>query len=319
MSIIIGQTLPEACFAWLAANPHLSAASRTSYQGEIDRLGQYVAAKFGLLTIGELNPGHWEKYLRAMRRSRKTVRTRRSDVLKTSSVLQAMRISRQFLIWCAEQGLLEWWPPRVKLAPGAQARAATESPSEIPALLRLALAGGLQGEPSSQQEARALLAINLAYWGALDAGELAALKVAQMQTWARGGLLLVGGAREVYLPHHVHLLWRKYLALREGELDTRLVPDAPLLASLGAQAPLRPWSIWAMVKTWQEELGVGPAFSPRMLRAAYLRATQASEAAGVAASIAHAGMVVVRVSAATGDIGAQIRRIQRDELRRLAA
>lgn len=318
MSIIFDQTFAEACVDWLAANPHLSAASKTSYQGEIDRLGQYVAAKFGLLKIGQLNPGHWEQYLRAMRRSRKTVRTRRSDVLKASSLLQAMRISRQFLIWCAEQDLLNWWPPRVKLAPSIQARAATESPLEIPALLRLALAGGLQGEPSAQ-EARALLAINLAYWGALDAGELSELKVSQMLTRARDGLLLVGGAREVRLPHHVHLLWRNYLALREEELDTHLVPDAPLLASLGAQAPLRPWSIWAMVKSWQEDRGIRSAFSPRTLRAAYLRSTQASESAGVAASLSHAGIVVARVSAATGDISPQIRRIQRQEMRRLSA
>jgi len=318
MSIINDRTtIANACFAWLAANPHLSPHTRIAYQGEIDRLGQYAAARFGVVAVSELSPPHWEKYLRAMERSRKSVHTRRSEVLKASSLLQAMRISRQFLIWCARMGLLAWWPPKVKLPTLLQARAPRTAVRELPQALRFVLiADSLTGR--SPPELRAVLAMNLAYWGALDVGDLAALRVQNVEQRGNMMLLAVSG-REVHLPDHVRSLWHRYRTVREEELGARLAPQAALLASLEAQAALRPWSVWAMVKKWQEEQEIEPAFSPRLLRAAFVQSAQNHEAAGLAASVAHAGVVVARVAAAAGDIGAQIRRIQGEELRRLAA
>jgi site-specific recombinase XerD len=318
MSIIKDSTtIADACIAWLAANPHLSPHTRIAYQGEIDRLGQYAAARFSVLAVSELSPTHWEKYLRGMARSRKSVNTRRSEVLKPSSLLQAMRISRQFLIWCGRTELLAWWPPKVKLPTLLQARTPRTIARELPQALRLVLIGE-SSTGKSPHELRAVLAMNLAYWGALDVGDLAALKVQNLVRRGSMTLLAVSG-REVHLPDHVRSLWHRYRTVREVELGARLAPNASLLASLGAQAPLRPWSVWAMVKKWQEEQQVEPAFSPRVLRAAFVQSAQNHEAAGLAASVAHAGVVVARVAAATGDIGAQIRRIQGEELRRLAA
>lgn len=316
MSIIIdSESIAEACVAWLAANSHLSAHSRINYRGEIDRLGQYAAAKFGVLDVSDLSPMHWEKYLRAMAKSRKPVATRRSDVLKASSVLQAMRISRQFLNWCATKGLVTWHPPEIKLPTKASARAPKAAPTELPQELRLALTGdSLKGE--SPRELRAVLAINLAYWGALEVSDLAALKVLNVVQRETKMLLAVAG-REVYLPEHVCSLWHRYRGVREEELRARLSPKAALLASLESQVPLRPWSVWAMVKKWHKEQELEPALSPRSLRAAFVRSAQRNEAAGLAASIAHAGVVASRVPAAPGEIGAQIRRIQHDELSRL--
>lgn len=318
MSIISDQaTIPEACIAWLAANAHLSPASRMSYQGEIDRFGQYVAAKFGLLNVAQLCPLHWEKYLRAMGRSRKPVRTRRSDVLKASSVLQAMRISRQFLIWCAEQGALKWWPPRLVLPTQSEEREAGSRGGEIPKELRLAL-GGAAETIVTPQDARALLAINLAYWGALDVGELAALKVLNLEVLGHPRLLLFESGREVQLPAHLRRLWQDYRDMRQDTRGQELAQGAPLLAALEREAPLRPWSIWALVKNWQEQRGIEPALSPQMLRSAFMKSAQTRECGGMAASIAHAGMVLGRVAAAPGDISVEMRRIQRDQLCRLA-
>lgn len=309
-------TIPDACFTWLAANPHLAPHTRIVYQGEIDRLGQYVAARFGVLAVSELNPPHWEKYLRGMARSRKSVHTRRSEVLKASSLIQAMRISRQFLIWCARTGLLGWWPPKVALPTARQARASQNAVCELPQALRLVLTGE-SVEGKGPDELRAALAVNLSYWGALDVGDIAALKVLNVVQRGNMVLLAVSG-RRVQLPDHVGALWRGYRKLREEKLGAALARQAALIASLEAQTAVRPWSIWAMVKKWQEQQEIEPAFSPRLLRAAFVKSARSREAAGLAASVSHAGVLVARVAAATGDIAAQMRRIQAEELRRLA-
>jgi site-specific recombinase XerC len=287
-----------------------------NYKGEVDRFGQYAAARFRLLKVRELRADHWQKYILATRTTRKQVASRRSDVLKASSALQAMRITRQFLMWCADQGLIAWWPPRVPM-PAEDGVRAEEQPIELPQAVRLALTGGASA--AAPEDARAVLAINLAYWGALDPGDLAALRVLHLVLTPSPALLSAADGREVQLPSHLRQLWRRYRRLREHVGGIELHESSPLISRLDVEAPVRPWLIWAMVKDWQERNRVAQHLSPRMLRGAFVSSVEAAVGSGLAATVAHAGNVMCRVEAATGDISLRIRQIQRQEMLRLAA
>jgi site-specific recombinase XerD len=313
MSITFDQTcsLPEACVHWLAAQPVLSDTTAKNYRGEIDRLGQYLAAKFALRQIGDVLPQHWAKYIDATRTSRQQIARRRSDVLKASSALQAMRISRMFLMWCAQHGLIGWWPLREQVA--APADSAQLQVMELPPALQAALSG--QVIPHDVEDLRAVFAINLLHWGLLNAGELTALR--REHLCLQGAVLLrrAEPPGEIVLPAHVRRLWMRYGELRQKAVQTQLSPSAPLVSRIGIEGRLKPWSVWAMVKAWQERSGVVDHLSPQKLRAAYLQSIQIHEAVGLAAAAHQAGRASVRMPAAANS--AQMSHMQRRALRQM--
>lgn len=312
MSIIFDETITNASATWLATRSSLSAVSLMNYRGEIDRFGQYAVAKFGLLKVRELRSEHWQEYLLSMRKKRKQIANRRSDVLKASSALQAMRITRQFLIWCASKGLIAWWPPRIQMP--VEDVKVKELSIELPQAVRHALTGAASID--TPEDARAVLAINLAYWGALDLSDLAPLKMTQL-VLSPAPVLKVNGEREIQLPVHLKQLWRRYRSLREHGGDIELQETSPLISRLGTEAPVRPWSIWSMVRDWQERNQVAQYLSPRILRACFVRSVLSTEGSDLAAKVTHAGNALCKVHAATGNISLQIRRIQREEVVRL--
>lgn len=314
MSIIFEKTIAAACIEWLGSNSNLSAITRTNYNGEVDRFGQYLAAKFGLMDVRELQAEHWQKYLSAMRKTRKQIANRRSHVLKASSAIQAMRITRQFLIWCASQGLIAWWPPRVAM-PVEDVEVKKQS-LELPDSVRLALTGKVL--INSLEDARAVLAINLAYWGALELGNLTRLKVAHLSLTPTPMLLSATDGREVHLPGHLPRLWNQYRRLRERD-DVELSNTSPLISHLNTEAPVRPWAIWSMVKDWQNRNQVAKHVSPQELRARFIASVLSVQGSDLAATATHAGNSLCKVQAAADDTGLRIRRIQRQELMRLAA
>jgi site-specific recombinase XerC len=307
--------ITDASAAWLAAHSALSAVSRMNYKGEINRFGQYAAASFGLLKVGELRADHWQKYLLSMRKKRKQIANRRSDVLKASSAIQAMRITRQFLIWCASNRLIAWWPPRIQIP--AEDVKAQESSIKFPQAVCLALTGGASID--APEDARAVLAINLAYWGALPLSDLALLKLTDLVLTPDPVLLFAKDGRKIHLPTHLRKLWKRYRSLREDGGNIELHETSPLISRLGAEAPVRPWSIWSMIKDWQNRNQVSQYLSPRMLRAGFVGSALSAEGSDLAATVAHAGNTLCRVKAATDDISLRIRRIQRKEMLRLTA
>ncbi len=307
-------TLAEASLAWLTESKHLAESTRKSYRGEVDRLGQYLAAKFGLLHVGDLQRDHWEKYIRSVGRGRREVATRRQDVLSASSAIQAVRINRQFLMWCAKHELIDWIPNRT-----VQSRQVRESKQtnlrSLPVEVSRALLGKVELE--DVEVARAVFGVNLAYWGALDAVEISRLKVEDLVLAPSPHLKFQGDGRSVKLPDHLSNLWKIYRRFRYKSLGVPVNKNAPLISHLRAEKPVRPWSIWAMIKQWQERWQIDQYVSPRSLRMNFLRSVADEQSANLAVALFHAGNATYSVRASATEASQRIRKIQDQAKRRL--
>lgn len=309
MSIILDKklSLTEACLAWLAESRQLAENTRKNYRGEIDRLGQYLAAKFGLLHVSDIRQEHWTGYVGSFGQVRQEVTTRRQEVLSASSSVQAFRITRQFLMWCATEGLIDWIPNRAVTTDQSHERR-QDAAQELPIEVSRALLG--QVDLADIAIARSVLVINLAYWGALTADELSKLKVNDLSLVSSPRLRLAYEGRMVRLPDHLGDLWRRYRQLRQRATGVPVHKNAPLVSHLRAEKSVQPWSIWAMIKQWQKRYQITQYASPRSLRMRFIHSVAQEQSANLAAVLFQVGKATYSVRASATEELARIRQVQ---------
>lgn len=310
-------TFSDACLEWLKASPKLSEATHRSYRGEIDRLAQYMASRFQLLAVAYMTVDQWREYISTMQESRRSIQTRRSEVLKSSSVRQAMRISRRFLIWCAEHALLTWWPPSLDVAKQDESDSEEFIPRQLPKSLHAVLSR--DSGPLPLEDMRALFAMNLAYWAGLELKQLSALRVKNLVFHSRSRVVLILDGHDIQLPLHLGQLWGRYKEHRILHGGAELTEESPLLSHLSTEHAIRPWAIWSMINRWQQDNRVSHPVGPRMLRSRFLKGVAYLEARNVAVSLANMGKAQTKLRAANGDVSRIARRIIRKEVQRLAA
>lgn len=309
-------TIPQASAAWLAERKALSPATTKSYSGEVDRLGQFVAAEFRFVELAKLRSEHWERYLSAMQESRAAIGSRRSGTLKASSITQAMRITRQFLAWCAERKLIDWWPQRVAVVvPAVQQD--FEAPSALPDDVRLLLAGHIRA--GSVEDARSILVMNLAYWASLDSREISMLKVKHLVLTPHAVLTHPLTGSPLMLPAHFRDVWAQYAKLRDADVVGGFNENSPLISRLKANEPVRAWAIWSLVRAWHERNGSDVVVSPRMLRSAFIDAITMEERDRLGAVLAHVGNKACSVTACATEDVLLLKSMQRRQLQRLVA
>ncbi len=281
----------DASVAWICRRkPRLCASTERAYKGEIDRLAQFFAMKYGGLTLQEFEETHWLDYLREVRGVRKHVVTRKNKSLTPNSAIQAARISAAFLRWARDQGLLAWTPTSnqatsVVTATSLRRRRPLVDLSLVPEPMNPAMAVLLHQPPAANAalgDLRAQLVVCLAYWGGLRSSDIAAL---------RNGHISIDGANvkirhprlggTVTLRGNVAASWTQYRSARENA-GGRLKKTSPVISALGSNEPITAWSIWALITKYTESVtGTPKHHSPQALRRARIATLGASYAAGI--------------------------------------
>lgn len=272
----------EAATAWIGGREvRLSAPTERAYQGEVSRLAQFFAVKYGGLNLREFTEVHWKDYAGEIQGVRQHVRTCRLMPLSPSSAGQAIRICSAFLRWARDERLIDWAPRMAR--PITEARA-------IPCSLRRPLVDlSVDAEPlhpaiecllmnappndANQEALRAQLALGLAYWGGLRSSDIAALREADLT--ATGDAIKLrhprrNSASEIY--GSVASTWHRYRAAREAS-GKALSRQSPVLASLSADQPISAWSVWALIARHIEAVtGIAKLYSAQSLRRARVAA-----------------------------------------------
>lgn len=269
-------SLTEAAVVWISARENrLSASTERAYRGEIDRLAQFYAVKYGDLDLDGFTQDVWEDYLDELRGTRQHVVTCRKEPLSPSSLSQAIRITTAFLRWARDEELLRWAPKAVR---GTSSQGALSSKPRSPLVdlsahvepLHPAVEGLLSNRPAdgaTLEELRAQLAAGLAYWAGLRSSEIAALRWGHLAN--EGGVLELRHPRlnSLFAVHgNVAATWQRYCTAREktGELLTK---RSPVIAALGSNDPISAWSVWALIaKHVQNVTGIKRHHSAQSLR-----------------------------------------------------
>lgn len=255
---------------WLQSRA-LSEVTATAYRGEVDRMSTFFATR-GLTRVASLTPEHWVSYIDCLSTDRTSI-AEHLKPLKPSSVLQAIRITRAFLLHCASRKWIAWDPrevtlqkPEVTLA-GAEARPDAPLPSCVRQVLSSAPFA------ADEQEARRHFAWALGFWGALSPRELASLRVRNLRISSASGkaaLVCIGRPHRVSLPPNLVALWRQYREYREQTAPTSVSSASALISRLRDGGALSAWSIWALMQESAREAGKEiEAINPRALRQAY--------------------------------------------------
>lgn len=269
-------SLTEAAVAWISARANsLSASTERAYRGEVDRLAQFYAVKYGGLSLEGFTKEIWEDYLVELRGARQHVVTCREKPLSASSVSQAIRITTAFLRWARDEELLQWAPKAVR---GTSMQVTLTSKLRSPLvdlsadveLMHPALEVILTNRPANDatlDELRAQLAVGLAYWAGLRSSEIAALRVGHLinkrrylelrQPSPKSIIVVSGSAAET---------WQRYRAAREAAGE-RITKSSPVIASLGSKNPISSWSVWALIAQHvKNKTGLKRNHSPQSLR-----------------------------------------------------
>lgn len=246
----------DAAVMWINTRENrLSASTERAYRGEIDRLAQFYAVKYGGLNLEGFTLEIWEDYLDELRGHRQHVVTCREDPLLPSSVSQAIRITTAFLRWARDEDLLRWSP---KAARSSSSHAASPSRRRSPLLdlsaheepMHPALEGLLSSCPADDatlEELRAQLAVGLAYWAGFRSSEIAALRGVHIAN-VRGGLELRHPRLDssIAVQGNVAATWQRYSAARE-KAGALLTKRSPVIAALGSNDPISAWGVWALI------------------------------------------------------------------------
>lgn len=232
---------------WLGCHVGLSEATKVAYGGEVRRFGEYLA-NANVRHVQELKSSLWENYLALLMIDRQGVASCRRDKLKRSSALQAGRITRSFLRYCWTQGWLGWVPDL-----GNRKGADTDhldEPVTIPPLLVEILQGNWS--ETDERIARARVAIDLAFWGALKPREISVLRGGELKDFSAQfcQLSVAGRLGPTCMPSDVMEHYRHYSELRERRAGSGVGEHVPLLSQLGSYAPLTGNSIWQLLKSW---------------------------------------------------------------------
>lgn len=283
----MSESIAESAVVWLATMPHLSSSCRAAYRGEVNRFSEFQAAENQVLMLVDLQPSHWTSYLTAAPGTRRSIQSKRVNTLKASSVRQALRICRKFLLWCAEQRLISWVVPRLQATASESAPARRMRDESIPRALTELLLGAAVLD--SEEDLRAALAINLAYWGTLGTGEICALRNEDLSIRSGSRATVRIQKRIVALPEHLAQLYLRYSAARADGSGRDPVPKGPLLSHLQSDQPLRAWTVWSIARRWQRRQGMNEHFSPQRLRSAFLSLAMADGSGHLPSIAAHAG------------------------------
>lgn len=271
----------DAAVVWIRDRNHrLSASTERAYRGEVDRMAQFFAVKYGGLALEEFTQEQWESYVRELQGVRQHVVTCRGEPLSPSSAAQAIRICTAFLRWARDEDLLSWAPKTVLISGGRKGALNPRRPlvdlSVDAEPLHPAIEALLIKVPESdatQEALRAQLAVGLAYWGGLRSSDIAALR--------SGDITTKGSAVELRHPRldsvttiygNVAATWHQYRVVREeaGETMTR---RSPVVAALGSNGPISAWSVWALIARHIEIVsGVEKLYSAQSLRRARVAA-----------------------------------------------
>ncbi len=281
----------DAAVRWICRRENrLSASTERAYRGEIDRLAQFFAVKYGGLGLGEFTQEMWEDYLDELRGVRRHVVTCRKKPLSPASAGQAVRIATAFLRWARDDGLLAWTPKAVRGASGCSGSASmsrsplvdlsADSEPMHPALETLLASPPAIG--ATLEELRAQLAVGLAYWAGLRTSEIAALRkddlvinkaVVELRHPRRQSTASLGG--------NVATVWIQYQAARE-DAGWVLTERSPVVAALGSDGPISAWSVWALIAQRVENVtGIEKHHSAQSLRRARIAAIGSKCAAEV--------------------------------------
>lgn len=291
MQEINAVSFDAATLAWVFnREPRLSASTERVYRGEVDRLAQFFAVKYGGLALGDFTKVHWEDYLDELQNVREHVVTCRKKPLAPNSVLQAIRISAAFLRWARDQGLLTWAPTAnlatnaVKL-PLVKRRSTLVDLSLASASMHPALESLLLHPPAADaglNELRAQLAVCLAYWAGLRSSDIAALKIADISL--NGTTVNVRHPRFmsiVTIQGNMAAILKKYLFARE-EAGGAVNQRSPIIAALDSDKSISTWSVWALIAQHIEDVtGIPHYHSAQSLRRTRVAAMGARHADGI--------------------------------------
>lgn len=281
----------DASVVWIRDRENrLSASTERAYRGEVDRLAQFFAVKYGGLALAEFTREQWEDYLAELQGERQHVVTCRDQPLSAASAGQATRIGTAFLRWARDEGLLAWAPKSARAAGGRKAApSASRQPlvdlsvASVP--MHPALEALLTRPPerdATKEALRAQLAVGLAYWGGLRTSDIAALRDADIAIEAGAVELRHPRFNDVDTIHgNVAVTWLQYRVVREeaGEVLTR---RSPVVAALGSDEPISAWSVWSLIAQHVENVtGVEKLCSAQSLRRARVAAMGARCAAEV--------------------------------------
>lgn len=235
--------LTHASNQWISDCGGLSEATVSSYLGEVSRFAEHLASE-GVLRVRGVTQVAWESYLQLLMEKRSTVPSRRTDTLKSSSALQAGRITRSFLRFCWTRGWLGWVPDLGSRRCGS---AAARSPVSVPKeLAHLLLARTL---PTGEAEARQVCAAALTFWAGMKPRELSAATVSDLRTSLSDmfTIAIAGREHESYLPDQLVVQMRHYHALR-AERAGPTPEGAPVVSRLGSYIPLGSSAVWQLLK-----------------------------------------------------------------------
>jgi site-specific recombinase XerD len=248
--------IDDAASRWLK-DRQLSEAAKVAYAGEVTRLALYSASR-RVVNLCDLRQRHWIEYVGSLTEPRDYLSPPRK-ALKPGSALQAIRITRGFLTYCAQQGWIDWEPRDQPI--DRPAKPSSKTTATLPKLVRQIVLGNVEAE--NEREARRNFVTALSFWGGLTPKELAELQVRHQR---RNGERLKCPLREtdVELPAPVAGLWRQYRDHRARYSDVK--PSSPLIVGLRSHAAVSPWAIWSILR----DGGVAAALSTRQLRAGYV-------------------------------------------------
>ncbi|WP_431261830.1 tyrosine-type recombinase/integrase [Roseateles chitinivorans] len=238
-------SLEGAAMRWREACAHLSPATQAAYSGEIKRLLEYCA-KAGATELGEVTRQDWDSYLAASVGNRGGVDSRRRPALKTSSALQAARITRAFFRYCAGRRWLAWQPEPGSYRGAPQSH---ESPTIAAPDLGPILTGS--GQDDDEHRIRIRCAIGLAFWGGLRPKEIARLRRSDLliNQDGSGALQVAWREQEVLLPpclvEHLECYFRRRLQ-RGSEVSA----EAALICSLRSEIAISASAAWRLLKAW---------------------------------------------------------------------
>jgi site-specific recombinase XerD len=278
----------DAAVDWIRQREvRLSASTERAYRGEVDRLAQFFAKKYGGLALGEFTEAHWNDYLSELCGVRRHVVTCRKKPLAQGSAEQAIRISAAFLRWARDDGLLPWAPRMAQALPAPRSARSSHRRTLVdfsveaefvhPAL------GNLLSHPpvadAGLSELRAQMAVSLAYWAGLKSGEIASLKNGDIVTDGIHFQLRHPRLKSVStISGNLSATWVQYRCMRE-EVGAALNQRSPVIAALGSDQSISAWSVWALITQHVEKVtGIRQHHSAQSLRRSRIKAMTAEYA-----------------------------------------
>lgn len=257
---------------WLNSKVSLAKTSRMAYRGEVQRMSEYLE-KIGIYSTSEISRDEWWNYLASLNSKRESVLTKRCEDLKTGSVHQARRITRDFLMWALDEEIISWLPrlPPIDFINNINQTNQINQNIFFKKNLIKILLGNIT--PKGIKDSRTYLMMNLIFWGALKPTELIQLTISDLTKSNIVSIFSSPQNRTIYLPAHIGRIWDKYIQSRNDLSEQLVKPGDPLISQLGQNERLSAWSIWSAFQEWHQnhEDETSEAITPRELRKIYLK------------------------------------------------